>query len=99
MDYVILADESKMIKIQIKAMDWAGEITDLFHHRNQEAIHQAVQGLRTKYNGEFDATILLDKLDHLSVQDPHCAFTSPAALIPAAICTFAVGVCIWRIYC
>ncbi len=56
MDYVITADESETIEVKIKAMDWAGEITDLFHHRNKEAIHQVVQGLRTRYNGEFYAT-------------------------------------------
>ncbi len=60
MDHVITANESETIEVKIKTMDWAGEITDLFHYGNQEAIHQAVQGLRTRYNGEFDATILLD---------------------------------------
>ncbi len=99
MDHMISADESEMTEIKIKAMDWAREITDLFHHGNQEAIHQAVQGLRTRYNGKFDATILLDQLDHLQVLDPHLAFTSPAAMIRAAICTFAVGICIWRLCC
>jgi hypothetical protein len=65
MDHVISADESEMIEVKIKTMDWVGEITDLFHYKNREAIHQAVQGLRTCYNGEFDATILLDQLNQL----------------------------------
>jgi hypothetical protein len=47
MDHVISANKSETIKVKIKAMDWAGEITDLFHYGNKEAIHQAVQGLRT----------------------------------------------------
>jgi hypothetical protein len=76
-------------------MDWAGEITDFFHHGNKEAIHQAVQGLRNRYNGEFDATILLDQLDHLQTPDPH----SPVAMIGVAICTFAMGFCIWKLCC
>jgi len=83
--------------IKIKAMDWAGEITDLFHHRNKEAIHQAVEGLRTRYNGEFDVTILLDLLDQLCNPDPHWAFTSPAAMIGAAVYIFAVGLCLWKL--
>ncbi len=66
MDHVISADESETIEIAIKTMDWAGEIADLFHYKNKDAIHQAVQGLRNCYNGEFDATILLDQLDHLT---------------------------------
>jgi hypothetical protein len=97
MDHVISADEAETIEVKIKAMDWAREITDLFHHGNKEAIHQAVQGIRTRYNSEFDATILLDEL-HL-LPDPHWAFTSPAAMIGAAICTFAVGICLWRLCC
>jgi hypothetical protein len=65
MDHVISADESETFEVKIKAMDWPGEITDLIHQGNKEAIHHAVQGLKTRYNGEFNATILLDQLDHL----------------------------------
>jgi len=65
MDHVISADESETFEVKIKAMDWPKEITDLFHQGNKEAIHHAVQGLKTRYNGEFNATILLDQLDHL----------------------------------
>ena len=65
MDHVISADESETIEIAIKTMDWAREITDLFHYENKDAIHQAVQGLCNLYNGEFDATVLLDQLDQL----------------------------------
>ncbi len=83
----------------IKTMDWAGKITDLFHYGNKEAIHQAVQGLRTRYNGEFDATILLDQLDQLKTPDTHWAFTSPAAMIRAAICLFRLGYYLWRCCC
>jgi hypothetical protein len=99
MDHIISADESETIEVKIKAMDWLGEITDLFHHRNKEAIHQDVQGVRTRYNGKFDATILLDQLNHLETPDPHCTFTSPSAMIRAANCTFAVGICLWRLCC
>jgi hypothetical protein len=99
MDHMISADESETIQIPIKALDWPGEITNLYCNGNKETIHQAVQGLQTKYSGEFDTAILLDKLDHMQVSDPHWAFTSPAAMIAAAICTFAVGLCIWKICC
>ncbi len=46
MDHVISADESETIEVAIKTMDWEGEITDLFHYENKDAIHQAMQGLR-----------------------------------------------------
>jgi hypothetical protein len=88
MDHVISANESETIEVTIKMMDWAGEITDLFHYGNKEGIHQAVQRLWTRYNGEFDATILLDQLDQLKIPDTHWTFASPAAMIGAAICLF-----------
>jgi hypothetical protein len=103
MDHVI--SESETIEIVIKTMDWAGEITDLFHYENKDAIHQAVQGLRNRYNGEFDATILLNQLDQLDQrgqdgkQDSHWTFTSPAAMIGAAICLLGVGYLLWRCCC
>jgi hypothetical protein len=65
MDHVISADESQTIEFTIKTMNWASEITDLFHYKNKDAIHQAVQGLHNQYNGEYDATVLLDQLDQL----------------------------------
>jgi hypothetical protein len=46
MDHVISADESETIEIAIKTMEWAGEITDLFHYENKDAIHPAMHGLR-----------------------------------------------------
>jgi hypothetical protein len=96
MDHIISADESETMEVKIKAMDWAREITDLFHYWNKEAIHQAVQGLSTRYNSKFDATILLDQLDKLQNLDLHWAFTSLVAMIGAAICTFAIGICLWK---
>jgi hypothetical protein len=99
MDHVISADESEMIKVKIKTMDWASKITDLFHNGNKEANHQAVQGLRTWHNGEFDSTILLDQLDQLKTPDAHWAFISPAAMIRAAICLLALGFCFWKCCC
>ncbi len=42
MDHLISADVSEKIKIQIKVMDWAAEITDLCH-RNK-SLHLALLG-------------------------------------------------------
>jgi hypothetical protein len=52
-----------------------------------------------KYNGEFGATILVDKLIHMQNQDPHWAFTSQAAMFTDAILMFAIGFCIRMICC
>ncbi len=70
MDHVISADESETIEIQKKTMDWTGELTELFGRANTEGIHTAVQGLRTKYNGEFDASELFKELDQIKPAEP-----------------------------
>ncbi len=63
---------------------------------NTKTIHKAVQGLRTKYNGEFNSTILLVKLDHIMNPEAHRAL--PATIIAIAI-IFATGACIWKCCC
>jgi hypothetical protein len=84
MDHVISADESETIEIQRKTMDWAGELADLFGRANTEGIHKAIQGLRTKYNGEFDASELFKELDQIKPAEAYWTFTSPAAMIGIA---------------
>jgi hypothetical protein len=96
MDHVISADESETIEIQRKTMDWAGEIADLFGGANTESIHKAIQGLRTKYNGEFDASELFKELDQIKPAEAHWTFTSPAAMIGIALALFLIGMLIWK---
>jgi len=36
MDHVISADESEIVEIQMKTMDWTGELTELFNRANTE---------------------------------------------------------------
>jgi hypothetical protein len=96
MDHVISADESETIEIQRKTMDWAGEIADLFGRANTESIHKAIQGLRTKYNGEFDASELFKELDQIKPAEAHWTFTSPAAMIGIALALFLIGMLIWK---
>jgi len=67
MDHVILADKSKTIEIQKETMDWTGELTELFGRANTKGIHTAIQGLWTKYNGEFGASELFEELDQGSI--------------------------------
>ena len=65
MDHVISADESETIEIQKKTMDWTSKLAELFGRANTKGIHMAIQGLRTKYNGEFDASVLFKELDQI----------------------------------
>jgi hypothetical protein len=96
MDHVISADESEMIEIQKKTMDWTGELAELFSPANTKGIHTAIQGLRTKYNGEFDASKLFKELDQIQPAKMHWTFTSPAAMIGIALAIFLIGMLIWK---
>jgi hypothetical protein len=55
----------------MKTIDWARELTELFGRANTEAIHHAIQRLRTKYNGEFDASELFKQLDQTAPAEAH----------------------------
>ncbi len=76
-------------------MDWAGKLADLFGRANTEGIHKAIQGLWTKYNGEFDASELFKELNQIKPAEAHWTFTSPAAMIGIALVLFLVGMLIW----
>jgi hypothetical protein len=83
----------------MKTMNWAGELTDLFGKRNTETIHKAIQDLRINYNGEYDASALLEKLDRLPLAEAHWTFTSAAAMILITLTIFLVLVLICKKCC
>jgi hypothetical protein len=96
MDHVISADKSETTEIQKETMDWTGELTELFGRANTEGIHTEVQGLRTKYNREFDASELFKELDQIKPAEAHWTFTSPAAMIAITLALFLIGMLNWK---
>jgi hypothetical protein len=96
MDHVISADQSETIEIQKKTMDWTGELVELFGRANIEGIYTAIQGLRTKYNGEFNVSEQFKELDQIRPAEMHWTFTSPAAMIGIALAIFLISMLIWR---
>jgi hypothetical protein len=52
-------------------MDWTGKLAELFDRANTQGIHMAIQGLWTKYNGEFEASELLKELDQIKPVEAH----------------------------
>jgi hypothetical protein len=62
MDHVISADKLETVDIHMKTINWAGELTELFGQAKTEAIHQMIQGLRTKYSHVFDTSALFKEL-------------------------------------
>jgi hypothetical protein len=77
MDHVISMDESETVEIQKKTIDWTRELMELFGRANTEGIH-TIQGLRTKYKGEFDTSELFKELNQIKLADAHWMFTLPA---------------------
>jgi uncharacterized membrane protein YgcG len=75
-------------------MDWTGELAELFGRANTEGIHTAIQGLRTKYNGEYDASELFKELDQIKPAEAHWTFTSPAAMIGITLAIFLISMII-----
>jgi hypothetical protein len=96
MDHVILADESETIEIQKKSMDWTGKLAELFNRANIEVIHTDIQGLRTKFNGEFNTSELFKEHDQIKPANALSMFTSPAAMIGIALAAFLIGMLIWK---
>jgi len=78
---------------RFKRRPWTGHEN---YRDNTEGIHTAIQGLRTKYNGEFDASKLFKELDQIKPADAHWTFTSPAAMIGIALTLFIIGMLIWK---
>jgi hypothetical protein len=93
---VILADKSETIKTQKKTMDWTGELAELFGRANTEGIHTPIQGLRSKYNGKFDASEQFKELNQIQPAESHWTFTSPSAMIGIALAIFLIRMLIWK---
>jgi hypothetical protein len=83
-----------MVEIQMKVMDLAGELTESFGRANNKAIHQAIHGLLTKFNGDFNASELLEMLDKTPLAEVHWTFTSMVAMILITLVVFLVEVLI-----
>jgi hypothetical protein len=97
MDLVLAADKSENVEIQKKTMDWTRDLTELFSRRAKtKGVHSSIQGLRTKYNGEFDASEFFKELDQIKPANAHWTFTLPAAVIGISLAIFLIGMFIWR---
>ncbi len=43
MDNIISANESEVIEIDAKTMEWTWNLADFFNHHKKESIHNAIQ--------------------------------------------------------
>jgi hypothetical protein len=62
MDHIITTDDSEEIEIRSKWLDWTWMLGQLFHQPENEMVTTAIDKLRTKISGKFNAEVLLHKL-------------------------------------
>jgi hypothetical protein len=103
MEHIITADDSQEIEIQSKWLDWTWT---LGQQPENKMVTAAIDKLREKISGKFDAEVILHELEtmtkeakDLAKEAPfnHWIFTSPGAMIGATlVCLFLLLRC-WRV--
>jgi hypothetical protein len=105
MDHIITADDSKEIEILDRWLNWTWTPPQLFQQPESEVVFSAIDRLRTKITGQFDADVLIQELETMTkgaktlVQESilsHWIFTSPGAIIGGTILCLAILFCCWR---
>jgi hypothetical protein len=101
MDHIITADDSKEIEILDRWLDWTWTLPQLFQQPESEVVISAIDRLRTKIAGRFDADVLIQELETKTkgAQESilsHWIFTSPGAMIRGTILCLAILFCCWR---
>jgi hypothetical protein len=105
MDHIITADDSKEIEILDRWLNWTWTLPQLFQQPESEVVFSAIDRLRTKITGRFDADVLIQELETMTkgaktlAQESilsHWIFTSPGAIIGGTILCLAILFCCWR---
>ncbi len=100
MDHIIMADDSEEIEILDKWLDWTWTLPQLFQQPESEVVISAIDRLRTKIAGRFDADVLIQELETMMKESilSHWIFTSPGAKIGGTILCMVILFCCWRAY-
>jgi hypothetical protein len=101
MDHIVTTDDNEEIKIHSKWLDYTWTLGQLFQQPESEMVTTAIDKLRTKISGKFDAEILLHELETMTKaakENPisHWTFTTPGAMIGRAIICLFLLFCCWR---
>jgi hypothetical protein len=104
MDHIITADDSEEIEIHSKWLDCTWTLEQLFQQPESEMVTAAINKLRSKISGKFDAKILLHELKAMTKEakeNPvnHWTFITPGAMISKAIVCLFILFCCWRMCC
>ncbi len=105
MDHIITADDSEEIEILDKWLDWTWTLPQLFQQPESEVVISAIERLRTKIAGRFNADVLIQELEMMSKEAKtvaqegilsHWIFTSPGAMIGGMILCLVILFCCWK---
>jgi hypothetical protein len=105
MDHIITADDSEEIEILDKWLDWTWTLPQLFQQPKSKVVISAIDQLRTKISGRFDADVLIQELETMTKEAKalaqenilsHWIFISPGAMIGGTILCLAILFCCWR---
>jgi uncharacterized coiled-coil protein SlyX len=108
MDHIITADDSEEVEILDKWLEWTWSLPQLFQQPESEVVLQAIDRLRSKISGRFDADVLVQELETMTKEAKivaqegilsHWIFTSPGAMIGGTILCLLLLFCVWKICC
>jgi hypothetical protein len=102
MDHIITADDSEEIEIHSKWLDWTWTLGQLFQQPESEMVTTAIDKLRTKISGKFEAKVLLHEQETMTKEakeNPvsHWTFTMPGAMIGRVTTCLFILFCCWRL--
>jgi len=101
MDHIITADDSEELEIHSKWLDWTWTLGQLFQQPENEKVTKAIDRLRERISGRFDADILINELETMTKEakeEPltHWIFTTPGAMLGGAVLSLLLLFCCWR---
>jgi hypothetical protein len=101
MDHIITADDSEELEIHSKWLDWTWTLGQLFQQPENEKVTKAIDRLRERISGRFDADILINELETMTKEakeEPltHWIFTTPGTMLGGAVLSLLLLFCCWR---
>jgi hypothetical protein len=101
MDHLITADETDDIEVHSAWLDWTMTLSQLFNHDDAEQITKIATEIRDTNTGAFDASELLQRLEHLDepFQSKHWIFSSPLIMLSFLAIGILLTFFIWKKCC
>jgi hypothetical protein len=101
MDHLITADETDDMEVHSTWLDWTMTLSQLFNHDDAEQITKIATEIRDTNTGAFDASELLQRLEHIDepFQSKHWIFSSPLIILSFLAIGVLLTFFIWKKCC